>query len=375
MLKVGIFGASGYAGKELINILFKHPKVKITYLSAKIDNKSPTLQQGLIPPPYKDLFCGHSSLPQAGGYFGGAWDKQNILNIFPNFEGELDTDCNNFSIKKAAQLCELVFLALPHTVSINFVPALLKKNLKVIDFSADYRFKEARIYEKWYKKFHKDKKNLKLSVYGLPELSRDKIKKANLIANPGCYPTAAILAIAPLLKEKIIDIGSIVIDAKSGYSGAGRGYFEKNRNDIVNNFKAYKVMTHQHTPEINQNFSSLAGKKVKVVFVPHLLPIERGILETIYLKAAKKQKFSSTRLINLYRNFYKNEPFVRIQEEDNFPQLKEVIRKNFCDLGIKTDGKNIVVIAAIDNLRKGAAGQAVQNMNIICGFKETEGLC
>lgn len=336
MLKVGIFGATGYAGKELANILFKHSKVKIALLSARIQK------------------------------------AQGLLNIFPPFKGEIDTACDDFSVKKAARLCEFVFLALPHTVSMDFAPELLERGVKVTDFSADYRLKDTEVYEKWYKKSHRDKKNLKSSVYGLPEIFRDKIKKAKLVANPGCYPTAALLAIAPLIKEKIIDEKSIIIDAKSGYSGAGRGYFEKNKINIVNNFKAYKVMAHQHAPEINQGLSFLAGKKIEVIFTPHLLPLERGILETIYLKATKKT--SSAQLINLCKNFYKNEPLIRVREENDFPQIKDVAGKNFCDIGVKTDGRNIIIIAAIDNLRKGAASQAVQNMNIMCGFKETEGL-
>lgn len=336
MIKVGIFGATGYAGKELANILFKHSEVKITFLSAKAKNKS------------------------------------DILSVFPDFKGDVDADCGDFSIKKAAQSCQLVFLALPHTASMDFVPGLLKENLKVIDFSADYRLKDADVYERWYKKNHRDEKNLKSSVYGLPEIFRAQIKNAELIANPGCYPTCAILALAPLVKEKVADISSIIIDAKSGYSGAGREFFEKNRDNVASNFKAYKVLAHQHAPEINQGLSFLAQRETRAVFVPHLLPMERGILETIYLKSTKK--ISDALLIDLYKNFYKNEPFVRIKEENNFPELKEAAGKNFCDIGTKTDGKNVVVLAAIDNLRKGAASQAVQNMNIMCGFKETEGL-
>ena len=339
MIKVGIFGASGFAGEQLIDILLLHPEVKITYLAAKIEK------------------------------------NENIAQIYPHFAGKIDLVCHNApDTAEVARACDLVFLALPHTVSMDFVPALLQKNIKVIDLSADYRLKDTDLYEKWYKKQHKDKETNRISIYGLPELYRDQIKKARFIANPGCYPTAAILASVPLLKKKLIDPSDIIIDAKSGFSGAGREMVEKNKAEILANFKAYKINVHQHSPEINQELSTAAGQKVAVVFVPHLLPLEKGILETIYLKAAGGNKPSTGELVKLYKEFYKDEPFVRVMDEGVFPQLKDVVGTNFCDIGFMSDGRNIIVISTIDNLVKGASGQAVQNMNIMCGFDEKTGL-
>jgi len=339
MVKAGILGASGYAGEKLIEILLKHPKVKITYLAAKMKK------------------------------------SENITRLYPHFAGKIDLECENVpDPEKIVNVCDTVFLALPHTVSMDFVPLLLKKNKKVIDLSADYRLKDAAVYEKWYARVHRDKKNNRISVYGLPELYRSKIKKAKFIANPGCYPTAAILSIAPLLKKKLIDHDSVIIDAKSGFSGVGREKAEKSKGEILNNFKAYKVNIHQHSPEINQELSLIYGENIEVVFVPHLLPVEVGIMETVYLKIKGKAKLTSAKLIELYKTFYKNEPFVRIKEEGRFPALSDVVGNNFCDIGISTDGCNIIVISAIDNLIKGASGQAVQNMNIMYGFDEKAGL-
>lgn len=330
MVNVAVVGATGYAGEELIKILLKHSGCSITYICAKIDK------------------------PQ-------------------EFYGFV---CDNIDMNALEKNADIVFLALPHKTSMDFVPTLLKAGKTVIDLSADYRLKDKTVYEKWYATQHKDAANLKDAVYGLPELYREKIKSAKFIANPGCYPTAAILPLAPLLKNKLCDTGGIIIDTKSGYSGAGRkSPDDPFWRDIKDNFKAYKIDSHQHSPEINQELSRIAGEKIKVIFVPHLLPIERGILETIYVRVTGAQA-TSDKLIDLYRKFYKNEPFVRIKSEGEFPQLRDVQNTNFCDIGIKIseDKKFIIIISAIDNLVKGAAGQAVQNMNIICGFKETEGL-
>jgi len=338
--KIAVVGATGYAGEELIKILLKHPACQITYICAKIDK----------PQKFSDIF---------------SWAK-----------GRLDLVCDNPDLKKLNQSAEIVFLALPHRTSMEIASDILKAGKVVIDLSADYRFKDVAEYEKWYVVKHKDMANLDKAVYGLPELYKEKIRNAKLIANPGCYPTAAILSLAPLLKEKICQAEGIIIDAKTGYSGAGR----KPGNDpfmsqINDNLKAYKIDAHQHSPEIDQELSNVAGESVKVVFVPHLLPIERGILETIYVKA-KSEKLKAKSLIELYNKFYKDAPFVRIKNEDEFPQLSDVQNTNFCDIGVKvnSDGKFIIIVSAIDNLTKGAAGQAVQNMNIVCGFNETEGL-
>ena len=340
MLKVGILGVRGYTGEELIRILLKHSQVKISYLTARLNKPAP------------------------------------IAEIFPQFKGRLDLWCENLDLSQAVQSADLFFLALPHTSSMDVVPTLLRGGKKVIDLSADYRLDDYRLYEAWYKVKHKDKANIKKAVYGLSEINNSKIKKAGFIANPGCYPTAAILALAPLLKEKFSP-REIIIDAKSGYSGAGRRPADDPFwAELKDNFKAYKVDAHQHTPEIEQELSKLAEKKIKVTFVPHLLPIERGILETIYVKVSLQPPATSHQLTNAYKKYYKDKPLVRIKNEGEFPCLRDVQGTSFCDIGVKVsaDQKTIIIISAMDNLLKGASAQAVQNMNLLCGFKETEGL-
>ncbi|MFH0791528.1 MAG: N-acetyl-gamma-glutamyl-phosphate reductase [Candidatus Omnitrophota bacterium] len=295
--------------------------------------------------------------------------------MFPKFKNRIDLICGVTDLKEIAAKCGLVFLALPHTSSMSIVPKLLEFGLRVIDLSADYRLKDAGIYEHFYHAEHKDKEHLKQAVYGLPEICRNKIRNARLIANPGCYPSCAALALAPIAALNLADLNSVIIDAKSGVSGAGKKLSEEFLfSEINEDFKAYKVNEHQHTPEINQLLSKLAGRKIKVTFVPHLLPLSRGILETIYIKKAQSAKRKVQNLIELYKRFYKGEPFVRVREEGDFPRLKDVAGTNFCDIGMKDYGDMIIIIAAIDNLLKGASGQAVQNMNIMYKFPETMGL-
>ena len=335
MKNVGIVGATGYAGEELIDILLRHPDVRIVSLSAKIDK------------------------------------PQNIEEIFPKFKSRIAPVCTQPNIKEIISKCDLVFLALPHTVSMEIAPKLLSAGKKVIDLSADYRLSDIKIYAQFYKTKHKDKINLAKAVYGLPELYRAKIKSAQLIANPGCYPTAAILALAPLAAFNLVNLDSIIIDAKSGVTGSGRkATMELFFSEINEDFKAYKVGMHQHAPEINQELSKLAGKKINITLVPHLLPLNRGLLETIYVKKVQKSKTKLGNLVNFYKKFYKKEPFVRIRDEGDFPKIKDVVRTNFCDIGIKDSGETIIIIAAIDNLMKGASGQAVQNMNIMYKLPE-----
>jgi N-acetyl-gamma-glutamyl-phosphate reductase len=336
-IRVGIVGVSGYTGKEVFSILLKHNAVRITYVAA---NNT----QGAM------------------------------AEIYPEFLNRTTLVCEKFDSKVAAQKCDVVFLALPHTESMNVVPQLLKSGLKVIDLSADYRLKSAKVYETWYAHKHTDLKNLGKAIYGMPELFRIKIKKANFVANPGCYPTAAILGLAPLVSTRE-DIQSIIIDAKSGVSGAGRkaslGLLSAEVNE---NFKAYKVLSHQHTPEINQYLTQLASKNVNAHFVAHLLPINRGILDTIYVQLSGG--ITLNQVHTLYKKFYKHEPFVRLLPLGAQPEIKNVANTNFCDLGlaVSADKKTVVITSAIDNLTKGAAGQAVQNMNIMFGFNEVEGL-
>jgi N-acetyl-gamma-glutamyl-phosphate reductase len=336
MIKVGILGATGYAGEEAIKILLDHKGVKITELGRFSDTDDP------------------------------------ISTIFPAFKGRIDLICKKIDPEAIAKNVDLVFLGLPHKASMDIVPAFLKAGKIVIDLSADYRL-SPEVYKTWYGVEHKDKDNLPKAVYGLPELYYSAIKGAKLIANPGCYPTSVILGIAPMLKAKAIDPDRIIVDSKSGVTGAGRkpdlalSYCEVNEN-----LKAYKVNEHQHMPEMNKILSDVYGKAVSIVFTPHLIPMSRGILSTIYLHLNKKMDTKA--VLKSYADFYKGKPFVRVLDEGKLPQIKDVVSTNYCDIGLKVTGDTLIAISCIDNLTKGAAGQAVQNMNIICGFDETEGL-
>ena len=339
MLKVGIVGATGYTGFELIKILLRHPAVKITSLTAKIEKSA------------------------------------NIDDIFPCLKGQINLKCTNFAAEEVMSKTDLVFLALPHKVSLNIVPQFLKAGKKIIDLSADFRLQDEKIYEKWYGIKHTGKKFLKKAVYGLPELYRDKIKGASLIANPGCYPTSVILGIAPLIKNDLVVLDKIIVDAKSGVSGAGRNPFlDFHFPECNESVKAYKIFSHRHIPEMEQEISKLAKKEVKIVFVPHLIPINRGILSTIYLSL--KNKLSTAEILEVYKKFYKNEIFIRVLEKGKYPAIRNVQFLNYCDLGLKVEEatSSVIVLSVIDNLIKGAAGQAVQNMNIMCGFDEKMGV-
>ncbi|HLD69299.1 MAG TPA: N-acetyl-gamma-glutamyl-phosphate reductase [Candidatus Omnitrophota bacterium] len=338
MIKVGIIGVSGYSGMLALELLLKHDDVRLTYVGAQ--NTQGRLDQ-----------------------------------ICPRLKGKTDLHCDKFDLKKALQAVDLFFLAVPHTASMPITPKLLQAEKKVIDLSADYRLKSKQVYERWYEVKHTDTKNFSRAVYGLPEFYREDIKKASLVANPGCYPTAALLALAPLVSTRTDSIQSIIIDAKSGVSGAGRKVVSNLMFAEVNeNFKAYKVLSHQHTPEINLYLSKMAGRSIKTTFVAHLLPINRGILETIYVRM--NEKVSESVLYDLYRKFYKTEKFVRVLPLGSQPEIKDVTATNYCDLGlVVSKDKNLIVITSvIDNLMKGAAGQAVQNMNLMCGFAEDKGL-
>jgi len=339
MLKVGIMGASGYAGEELIRILLNHPEVQITVLAAKIDN------------------------------------KQAIYNLYPWLKGKLDLECSDLTREEVSKKSEVVFLALPHKVSMEVAPLFLKKGKKVIDLSADFRIRDVGVYEKWYEVKHTCPEYIKHAVYGLSELYREKIKKADLIANPGCYPTSIIFGCAPLLKQGLVDTKFIVCDSKSGISGAGRVLANQLKSkEFQNSFKPYKVNAHRHMPEVDQELSLVGSGKVNVNFIPHLVPMERGILSTIYLKL--KKGIDTKDALKLYKDFYKGEYFIRVLEEGKFPDTKDVVKTNFCDIGLKVfPEKSLAVVAtAIDNLVKGASGQAVQNMNIMYGFSEKEAL-
>jgi N-acetyl-gamma-glutamyl-phosphate reductase len=334
VIKADIVGATGYTGQELIELLLGHPRVRINSLYSTTD------------------------------------EPRKLGAMFPRFAARTGLTVEKLDKKKITGAdASVVFLALPHTCSMDLVPGLLKAGKKVIDLGADYRLKNVGVYQKAYGVTHTDRDNLKRAVYGLPELYRQKIRGASLVANPGCYPTACLLGLAPLVSLQEFD--SIIVDAKSGTSGAGKkAAQEMVFTEVDEDFRAYKVNGHQHMPEIEQELSKLSGKRTHITFVPHLLPLKRGILETIYVSAPVK----SSRVLEVYKKFYKNEPFVRIREEGIFPALKDVVGTNFCDIGLKADGSSVIVICAIDNLLKGASGQAVQNMNILFGFPETMGL-
>ncbi|RKY39583.1 MAG: N-acetyl-gamma-glutamyl-phosphate reductase [Candidatus Omnitrophota bacterium] len=329
---VAVVGATGYTGCELVRILSKHRNVEITSLTALLKKEQP------------------------------------FNLIFPRYQ-EISLLCENLEVERVAERCELVFLALPHKVSMEIAFRFLTLNKKVIDLSADYRL-PPEIYEKYYGVKHTYPEIISRAVYGLSELYREEIKKANLIANPGCYPTSVLLALAPLLEE--VEVERIVIDSKTGLTGAGRkSDIHLNFCEVEGSVRAYKVNEHQHIPEIEEQVYRLTGKRKEIVFVPHIVPISRGILSTIYLWLDKA--ISQKEIIRLYEEFYRLSPFLRISG-DYMPQIKDVLFTNICALGIKTEGQRVIIVSVLDNLVKGAAGQAVQNMNIIYGFEETEGL-
>ncbi|MBD3380401.1 MAG: N-acetyl-gamma-glutamyl-phosphate reductase, partial [Candidatus Omnitrophica bacterium] len=262
------------------------------------------------------------------------------------------------------------FLALPHTVSMEFAPLFLDEGKKVIDLSGDYRL-APEVYEKWYGKEHTDKDNLAKAVYGLPELNREDIKKASLIANPGCYPTSVVLGLLPLAGKT--GKADIIADAKSGATGAGRkASVPLSFSEVDEDLKCYKANSHQHMPEMERALSSAAGSGVTINFVPHLVPMRRGILSTIYVKASGLPAEAEVR--EIYRDFYEAEPFVRVKPRGELPRIADVVNTNFCDIGLTVANGMLVVVSVIDNLLKGASGQAVQNMNLVSGFPETAGL-
>jgi N-acetyl-gamma-glutamyl-phosphate reductase len=341
MLKVAILGGSGYTGSELLRLLLSHPHVKVTAVTSE-------RSAGL---PVSDVF-------------------QNFRNTNLKFE----------SLKQGAisKKADLFFLCLPHKTSQEAVAYLHKAGKKVIDLSADYRIKNAKVYGKWYNTPHLFGPLLKKAVYGLPEIYRDSIKKTSIVANPGCYPTSSILGLAPIMGESYINPESIIIDSKSGTSGAGRNPSQPLMFCEVNDsVKAYSVTVHRHTPEIEQELSLLSKKKIKIIFTPHLIPMDRGILSTIYVRLNKKVILAHVQ--KQYHDFYRNEPFVRVLKNGAYPATKTVKGSNFCDISVFLDkradnGQTLIIVSAIDNLLKGASGQAVQNMNIMYGFEETAGL-
>lgn len=338
-MRVGIIGVTGYAGSELLRLLLSHGGVEASYITSK------------------------------------SYEGQPIWQVHPQFLHFTDLKCRSLSFAEARQETDLVFCALPHGEAMEVVPPLLEAGLKVIDLSADFRLDSEEKYMHWYGRKHAHPQYLKGIAYGLPELYREDIKESWLVANPGCYPTSAILALAPLAAAGVVNWEMVVVDAKSGTSGAGRVPSQAlHFPDCAENFRAYKVARHQHTPEIEMQLGKLAGGEVILSFVPHLVPMIRGILSSVYLKLDRPRDEEEIRAI--YEEFYKEESFVRLLPPGMFPETKFVQGSNFCDISFKLDQRsnNLIIFSAIDNLVKGAAGQAVQNMNLMLGFEEETGL-
>lgn len=344
MVRVGIVGASGYTGSELIRFLLNHSKAELTYVTAH-------------------------------RYVG-----QKVSSLYPNFAGVCDLVYRNFpadgGAAEAKEAAEVLFIALPHGASMEVVAQVLDGEHKIIDLSGDFRFADKEIYESWYGMPHKCPTLLGMAVYGLPEVNRKAIKGTNFVSNPGCYPTGAILATAPLLAKGLVLEQDIIIDALTGVSGSGRAAKENTHYCYCDeNVSSYKVGgVHQHIPEMEQEMSKIAGEEVRISFTPHLAPFSRGIYTTAYCNL--KKDLSTTELIKIFSEFYEGEYFVKVLPEGEYPQVKSVAGSNFCHIGLKVDERTgrVIVISAIDNLAKGASGQAIQNMNIMCGFDETEGL-
>lgn len=338
MIKVAILGATGYAGIELVRLLTNHPEVEIKILGSKT--------------------------------FSG----QKISEVYQNLEGIIDLECSEIDMDEVAK-CDVAFTALPHGASKTVIPDLLKTGVKVIDLSGDYRYDDVEVYEKWYGAPHSSPELLKESVYGLCELHREKIKSARLIGNPGCYTTCSILGAAPLLKKGWADDKNIIIDAKSGVSGAGRSLtLGTHFCECNESIKAYKVATHRHTSEIEQELSNISGKEIVLSFTPHLIPQKRGILATIYMNLTKE--CTAEEVQKLYEDYYKDEYFVRVKKLGRLPETKHVVGSNFVDIGVCVDERlnRAIIVSTLDNIVKGAAGQAIQNMNLMFGLDEKTAL-
>lgn len=336
--RIGIIGATGYTGVELLRILLHHTGVEVTALTSQ-------------------------------KYAGVRIDQ-----VFPSLKNHLGIACEELNVDRISEKADLVFTAVPHKTAMEVVPSFYKREKRVVDLSADFRLKDAAVYERWYQK-HTAVDLLPEAVYGLPELHREKIRNARVVGNPGCYPTGALIGLIPFVKRGMISLDSIIIDSKSGVSGAGRDVVLGSLFCEVNEgVKAYKIFEHRHLPEIEQEVSQMAGKKIAVTFVPHLIPMDRGILTTLYLTLLKKMK--TEEVLSLFQEEYHGEPFVRIYPKGKLPNTKDVRGSNYCDVGISVneEGHRMVIVTAIDNLVKGASGEAIQNMNIMLGFPEAMGL-
>lgn len=336
-IKVGIIGATGYAGVELIRILLNHPQAEIVALSSV------------------------------------SFEGKKISDIYPNLKNICDMQLQDVS--NMITKCDVIFTSLPAGVSEKIAKDCVDKGVKVIDLGADFRLDNEEDYSKWYGKSYEEKELHKLSTYCIPELHRDLLKDKMIVGNPGCYPTSITLGLAPIMVNHLDLYGSIVIDSKSGVTGAGRNLSDNTHYPNCNEaFSPYKVASHRHTPEIEQNLSNLAKEKKIVTFVPHLLPVNRGIISTMYV--GLKDKIDLNKIYDMYVDFYKNEKFVRVMKLGEVANLRNVKMSNYCDISLHYDdhANRLIIVSTIDNMVKGAAGQAVQNMNILFGIEETKGL-
>ncbi len=339
MIKVGIIGSTGYAGNELVRLLLQHKDAEIIWYGSR------------------------------------SYIEERYASVYRNMFQLVDATCLDDNMEALAEQADVIFTATPQGLCASLVTEDILNQTKIIDLSADFRIKDVEIYEAWYGIKHKSPQFIKEAVYGLCEINREQVRNARIVANPGCYPTCTTLSIYPLLKEGLIDPNTIIVDAKSGTSGAGRGAKVNNLYCEVNeNIKAYGVGTHRHTPEIEEQLGYAAGTKVTINFTPHLVPMNRGILITAYASLTKKVTYEEIKAV--YDNYYKTEPFVRVLEKDVPPETRWVEGSNYVDVNFKIDPRTnrIIMMGAMDNLVKGAAGQAVQNMNLMFGLPETQGL-
>ncbi len=337
-VKVAVFGASGYTGLELMRLLARHPAVELTAVTSR------------------------------------EYQGRKVAEVFPALAHIIELTFVTPDPQAIASAADVVFLCVPHQTAMEVVPKLLSAGARVVDLSADFRFRDRGVYEAWYQP-HSAPELLKEAVYGLPELHRNNIRKARLVGNPGCYPTCVILGLAPLVKGRLVFPDSLIADCKSGVSGAGRGAsLTTSYCEATDSIKAYKVAEHRHAPEMEQELSLLAGKTVKVTFTPHLTPMSRGILGTLYAQLITP--LTDDEIYKVYRAFYRDQPFVRLQPKGTWPSTQQVRGTNYCDIGFKVDRERgrIIVVSAIDNITRGASGQALANFNLMMGFPETMGL-
>ena len=339
MIKVGIIGSTGYAGGELARLLLQRDDIEIKWYGSR-------------------------------SYIG-----QKYASLYPNMYKIVDEECMDDNMKELAGQVDVVFTATPQGLCASLVDEEILSKVKIIDLSADFRIKDVSVYEEWYKLTHASPQFLEEAVYGLPEVNRERVKQARLIANPGCFPTCSFLSVYPLVKEGLVDPDTIIIDAKSGTSGAGRGAkMDSLYCEVNENIKAYGVGTHRHTPEIEEQLGYAAKEDVRISFTPHLVPMNRGILATEYATLTKQTTYEEVKAV--YDKYYKEEKFIRVLDEGICPETKWVEGSNYVDINFKIDPRTnrIIMMGAIDNLVKGAAGQAVQNMNLMFGLPESEGL-